>query len=102
MVESVGFIDMCIRVRVHADVPAVCAHAVVGSCCQLCSSLHTLSSGSSLHATAQSIYRRMRVYKMIVFVRITGWDMQCIQVRGHEGLCVRARARVCRSRHVGI
>ncbi len=60
MLESVGFMYMCIRVR--ADGSAVCAHAVAGWCCQLCSALHTLSSGSSLHATAQSIYRRMRVY----------------------------------------
>ena len=35
MFESVGFMYMCIRVR--ADGSAVCAHAVAGSCCQLCS-----------------------------------------------------------------
>ncbi len=27
-------------------------------------------------------------------VRITGWDVQYIRARGHECLCVRARARV--------
>ena len=32
--------------------------------------------------------------QIIVFIRITGWDMQYIHVRGHECLCVRARARV--------
>ena len=53
IIEPVGFMYACISV--HADVSAVCAHAVVGSCCQLCSALHTLSSGSSLHVTAQSI-----------------------------------------------
>jgi hypothetical protein len=42
-----------------------------------------------------NLYVTMCVYlRIIVFVRITGWDMQYIHVRGHEGPCVRARARV--------
>jgi hypothetical protein len=42
-------------ISVHADGSAVCAHAVVGLCCGLGSALHMLSSGSSVHVTAQSI-----------------------------------------------
>jgi hypothetical protein len=60
IVEAVGFIHTCIGVR--ADGSDVCAHAVVGSCCGLGSALHTLSSGSSVHVTAQSMYCHVRVF----------------------------------------
>jgi hypothetical protein len=43
------YVDQCAMVM-----DRLCAHALVGSCCGLGGALHTLSSGSYVHVTAQS------------------------------------------------
>jgi hypothetical protein len=71
MLESVGFMYMCIRVR--ADVSAVCAHAVAGSCCQLCSALRTLSSGCSQTFSSASAFNQNVASWNVLRVNTAGW-----------------------------
>ena len=92
IIEPVGFTYACISVR--ADGSAACAHAVVGSRGRYGSALHMLSSGSSVHVTARSVYSHVRVFIDRRLRTDQPWDVQYIRARGHECLCVRARARV--------
>jgi hypothetical protein len=69
---------LCMCISVHADRSHVWSHTVVGSCCRLGSALHMVSSGSSLHVTARSIYSLVRVGIDRRLHTDHRWDMQCV------------------------
>ncbi len=90
-----------ISARIHSNcawmhMMAVCAHTAVGSCCGLGSALHTLSSASSLRATARSIYSHAHV----LIDRRLRTDHQCGMpyVRAH----VRARVDLAMWAYIGL